>query len=141
MDIFKATYEASTSLLPRFDLVPGIAGAKEKLQQEVVELIIAADGLLQLEDTIREDIRYNSQMEVAEEIADVIITAINLGKAAGLAEHNLRIALLKKNEKNNLKTPLTHEVVIWPNGAMTIERIGRYPDLPKWKHDEQPQHA
>lgn len=98
----KQIWESSTGLLQRFDLMPSFRKAYLKFQEEHFELV---ESLFKFISNKR-NIPY--RQDAAAELADCIVTLLNLGYAAGLTEDDIESALRKVCTKNDSKSHATH---------------------------------
>lgn len=96
MITLKMIWESSTGLLKRFDLMPPVWTAWHKVSEEYFEAIGA---LHDLKAKPRNEI---FKMDAACEVADLVVTLLNLGYACGCEWHDF--------EGMDLKT-------LWPNAA------------------------
>ncbi len=98
----KQIWESSTGLLERFELFPSTRKAWLKMQEELFEL---SEALFKL-STNKRNIPYKE--DAADELADVIITALNVGYANGLTLEDIEKGLARKCTKNDAKSAKTH---------------------------------
>ena len=98
----KDVWESSTGLLKRFDLIPSAKKSYLKFQEEISEM---QEALYKLSGN-RKNIPY--KQDAAEEVADVIVTALNVAYTAGLSIEDIEKALSKVIEKNDAKDHTTH---------------------------------
>ncbi len=98
----KEIYESATGLLKRFDLMPSPRKAYLKMQEEIFELQEALAKLA----THRKNIVY--QQDAADELADVMVTLLNVGYANGLSLETIEKSLQRVIDKNDQKTERTH---------------------------------
>jgi NTP pyrophosphatase (non-canonical NTP hydrolase) len=90
-DLTKSTLE----FYQRFDIVPQVNDCIQNFQEEASELIEAAQ-------------QGNDQNHIAEEAADVFVTAIGLCYASGVDVERLIAQVYKVIAKNDAKTHETH---------------------------------
>lgn len=95
----KDIWTSSTGLLIRFDLFPSLKKAWGKFNEETWEL---SEALFKLSTNKR------NRQDAAQELADVVVTVLNIGYAAGLTEDEIEMALRKVLTKNDGKSHLTH---------------------------------
>lgn len=88
---------SSTGLLDRFEAQPSVKQASDRMMSEVLELVIAAH-----------DIYGSSTGDIAEEAADVVVTAINVLRAACVTQEQFTEALDAIIRKNDKKDHTTH---------------------------------
>ena len=98
----KQIWESSTGLLQRFDLMPSPRKAWLKMNEELFEY---AESLFKL-STNKRNIPYKE--DTADELADVIITVLNVGYANGLTLDDIEKGLARKCAKNDAKSTKTH---------------------------------
>lgn len=98
----RTIWDSSTGLLQRFDLIPAPKKAWLKLQEEIAEY---HEALFKLSGN-RKNIPY--QQDCAEELADVIVTALNVAYVAGLPIETIERALADVIKKNDAKSSATH---------------------------------
>lgn len=104
MITLQAIWASSTGLLERFNLMPTRKASFLKFQEEIFEMQEALDTLSGSRKTLpfRDD--------AADELADVLITLLNIGYTAGLTHEEIEKALVRKCGKNDAKSHLTHEI-------------------------------
>lgn len=95
-------WNSSTDLLKRFGLMPSQKKSYLKMQEEVAEL---QEALFKL-STNRKNIPF--KQDAAEELADVLVTLLNVGYSAGLSIEDIECALQKTIVKNDSKSDKTH---------------------------------
>ena len=98
----KDVWESSTGLLKRFDLIPSPKKAYLKFQEEIAEL---QEALFKLSGNKR---NMPFKQDAAEELADCLVTLLNVGYAAGLSIEDIEAALIKTIDKNDMKSHATH---------------------------------
>jgi len=101
---FNQIWTSSTGLLKRFDLVPPFRKAYLKFQEESFEM---TEALFKLASNRR---NRPYRQDAAEEIADVLVTVLNLAYSAGLTEEEIEQAVTAVCAKNDLKSDKTHVV-------------------------------
>lgn len=109
-NILNRLWTSSTGLLDRFQAQPSVKQASDRMMSEVLELVIAAH-----------DIYGASTTDIAEEAADVMVTMINILRAACVTQEQFVQALETTMEKNDKKTDATHQLNVHTQG---VERIG-----------------
>lgn len=102
MTTLRDIWNSSTGLLKRFDLMPSSKKAWLKMHEEIAEL---HEALFKLAGN-RKNIPY--KQDTAEELADVIVTALNVGYVAGLSIEDIERAIAEVIRKNDAKTDKTH---------------------------------
>ncbi len=95
-------WQSSTGLLARFDLMPSFRKAYLKFQEEHFEMVEAMFKFM----SNKRNIPY--RQDAAAELADVLVTVLNMGYAAGLTEDDIESALRKVCTKNDSKSHATH---------------------------------
>lgn len=95
-------WNSSTDLLKRFGLMPSPKKAWGKFAEEQYEL---QEALFKL-STNRKNIPF--KQDAAEELADVLVTLLNVGYSAGLSIEDIESALQKTIVKNDSKNDKTH---------------------------------
>lgn len=116
-----------TSFYERFGLVPSTDDTINVFKEEANEFVVACSNLLYYRVTSPE--KLHTQMYAAEQVAlefaDLLYTAVGHALRCGVQPEQLFAAIEKIIAKNDAKTHQTHEVVILPNGAKKIQRVGR----------------
>lgn len=96
-DSLRALIQSTVDFYARFDVTPELETATRVFQEEVGELIEAAkDG--------------TNQLHIAEEAADVFVTAIGLCLASGVNTDMIIEQTHAVIAKNDAKTHVTHEI-------------------------------
>lgn len=95
-------WASSTGLLKRFDLMPSPKKSWGKMNEELWEL---QEALFKLSGN-RKNIPYKD--DTAEELADVIVTVLNVAYSAGLDIADIEKALQRVIDKNGSKNHETH---------------------------------
>lgn len=111
LSLVSRLWASSTGLLDRFNAQPSIKQASDRMMSEVLELVIAAH-----------DTHGASTRDIAEEAADVVVTAINVLRAACVTEEQFAEALESIIRKNDKKNHESHQLNVQTQG---VERIGK----------------
>lgn len=104
MTTVRTVWNSSTDLLKRFELTPTAKASWLKAQEELAEL---HEALFKL-SRHRKCVPY--QQDAAEELADCLVTLLNVGYTAGLTVEQIEAALETVCAKNDAKSHDTHEV-------------------------------
>lgn len=125
--LFERIAASIVAFYARFELQPTHEDTRNVLREEFSEYSRACNDLLYDRAVNPEKVNLIDERKaaVAVEFGDLIYTAVGHALKCGLTPEELLMGIETVIQKNDAKTAETHDVVILPNGAKKIQRIGR----------------